>query len=166
MEMIDYISKVIIRRIEFDDIEKLVYHRINYLTEMQGDRTADYREILQSELTIFFHKSIANNSFWGLVAFYEGREVAYAGMIVSHIPGDFSRPTYLEGAILNVYTIPTMRRKGISKLILTELLSESKLMGVTKVSLHSSDEGKALYQSLGFETPIYPYFELSMVVTK
>ena len=161
--MIDDISKVIIRRIEVSDIEKLVSHRINYLAEMQGDKTTEYKEILQSELTTFFHKSIGNNSFWGLVAFYDGLEVAYAGMIVNQIPGDYNRSTYLEGALLNVYTIPTARRHGISKLILKQLLVESKLIGITKVSLHSSAAAEALYRSLGFEAPSYPYLEISML---
>ncbi len=164
--MIDDISKVIIRRIEPNDIDKLVFHRINYLAEMQGDRPNEYKKILQSELTNFFRKSIHENNFWGLIALYEGQEVAYAGMIVSQIPGDFNRTTYMEGAILNVYTIPIARRRGISKLILKQLLIESKLMGITKVSLHSTDAGKALYQSLGFEKPVYPYLELPMVNTK
>ncbi len=164
--MIDDISKVIIRRIELNDIEKLVFHRIDYLAEMQSDRPNEYKEILQSELITFFHKSIIDNSFWGLIALYGGQEVAYAGMIVNQIPGDFNRATYREGAILNVYTIPTARRRGVSRLILKQLLVESKLLGITKVGLHSSDLGKVLYQSLGFETPIYPYLELSMVDAK
>ncbi len=161
--MIEDISKVIIRRIGLDDIEKLVFHRINYLSEMQGDRTNEYKASLQSELMTFFQKSIIDNSFWGLIAFYEGQEVAYAGMIVSQIPGDFNRTSYLEGSILNVYTVPAARRCGISKLILSQLLIESKLLGITKVSLHSSAAGEALYHNLGFDTPIYPYLELSIM---
>jgi ribosomal protein S18 acetylase RimI-like enzyme len=163
MQMIDDISTVIIRKIEYGEIDKLVYHRINYLLEMQGDRSDEYIVALKSELSSFFQKSLIDKSFWGLVALYEGQEVAYAGMIVSQIPGDFNRATYSEGAILNVYTIPSARRQGISMLILKKLLIESKLMGITKVSLHSSDAGKALYQSLGFKTSTYPYLELSIV---
>ena len=160
------ISKIIIRKIGVEEIEKLVFHRMNYLTEMQGDRPTEYKDILQNELIHFFQKNIINQSFWGLVAMYEENEIAYAGMIVNQIPGDFNQASYFEGAILNVYTIPFARRQGISKLILKQLLVESKLMGITKVSLHSSDIGKVLYHSLGFKTPIYPYLELSMLDEK
>jgi len=108
----------------------------------------------------FFQKSMANGSFMALVAEFEGKAVAYGGMVIREIPGDFNRSSYLEGDILNMYTIPTARRKGISTLILKQLLGNAKLMGVTKVALHTSKDGEKLYRSVGFSEPVYPYLEL------
>ena len=58
-----------------------------------------------------------------------------------------------------MYTIPEARRKGISSLILERLLEEAKLMGMTKVALHTSKDGEKLYRNFGFAEPHYPYLE-------
>ena len=54
------------------------------------------------------------------------------------------------------------RRKGYSSLILKELLNEAERRGISKVSLHTSKDGEALYRSFGFSDPIYPVLELGL----
>ena len=80
-------------------------------------------------------------------------------MVIKEIPGDVKRSTYLEGDILNMYTIPEARRKGISSLILESLLNEAKKTGITKVALHTSKDGEKLYRKYHFSEPVYPYLE-------
>ena len=91
-----------------------------------------------------------------IITFLQG----FGGMIVKEIPGDFSKPTYLEGDILNMYTIPEARRKGIAQLILKALLEEAVKLGISKVALHTSKDGEHLYRGNGFTEPVYPYLEL------
>ncbi|NJO70356.1 MAG: GNAT family N-acetyltransferase [Bacteroidetes bacterium] len=81
-------------------------------------------------------------------------------MVIKKIPGDFNKASYLEGDILNMYTIPGLRRKGISSLILTELLKEARNMGISKVALHTSNDGEKMYRNFGFTDPVYPVLEL------
>jgi len=154
------IPKIKIRNVEEKDIASMIRYRIDYLTEMQGEREISFIEQLKVEMMGFFQKSMANGSFMALVAEFEGEAVAYGGMVIREIPGDFNRSSYLEGDILNMYTIPTARRKGISTLILKQLLGNAKSMGVTKVALHTSKDGEKLYRSVGFSEPVYPYLEL------
>ena len=99
-------------------------------------------------------------SFFALLAEYEGKIVSYGGMILKKIPGDFNQSSYLEGDILNMYTVPAYRRKGISSLILEALLLEAKKRGISKVALHCSKDGEPLYRKYGFTDPVYPYLEL------
>ncbi|MBP1637536.1 MAG: Acetyltransferase, partial [Bacteroidetes bacterium] len=88
-----------------------------------------------------------------------GKAVSFGGMVIKEIPGDVNRSTYLEGDILNMYTIQEARRKGISSLILENLLAEAKRMGMTKVALHTSKDGEELYRKFLFKDPTYPYLE-------
>jgi len=154
------IPKIKIRTVEEADIALMIRHRVDYLTEMQGERETSFIEQLKADMQGFFHRSLINGSFIALVAEFEGIALAYGGMVLREIPGDFNRSSYLEGDILNMYTIPTARRKGISTLILKELLSKAKSLGVTKVALHTSRDGEKLYRSVGFSEPLYPYLEL------
>jgi GNAT superfamily N-acetyltransferase len=81
-------------------------------------------------------------------------------MVIKEIPGDSGKSSYLEGDILNMYTVPEARRQGVSSMILEQLLAEAKLMGISKVALHTSKDGEILYRKFGFSEPVYPYLEL------
>lgn len=153
-------EKIKIRRVEEPDISLMTATRIDYLTEMQGNRPDQYKNDLQQNLQLFFKQSMKDGSFFALLAEYEGKIVSYGGMILKKIPGDFNQSSYLEGDILNMYTLPEYRRKGISSMILSQLLNEAKSMGISKVALHCSKDGEPLYRKFGFEDPIYPYLEM------
>jgi GNAT superfamily N-acetyltransferase len=151
---------VIIRRVGSQDIAGMTAARIDYLTEMQGERPSGYKLELQQELQLFFQKSMLEGSFFAFLAEVDERAVSWGAMVLKKIPGDFNRSSYLEGDILNMYTLPEFRRKGISSRILEALLSEARVMGVSKVALHCSKDGEPLYRKYGFTDPVYPYLEL------
>jgi GNAT superfamily N-acetyltransferase len=56
-----------------------------------------------------------------------------------------------RGNILNVYTEPAYRRKGIARALMQIALEWCAANHVDPVILHASDEGRGLYESLGFE---------------
>ena len=154
------IEKIIIRRVEGNDIPLMAAARINYLTEMQGERSEEYLQELQQNLQSFFKQTMSEGSFFALQAEYEGKIVSYGGMILKKIPGDLNQSSYLEGEILNMYTLPEYRRRGISSLVLKKLLEEARIMGLSKVALHCSKTGELLYRKFGFSNPVFPYLEL------
>ncbi len=153
-------GKIIIRRVETSDIPSMTTARIDYLTEMQGAMSDEYANELKQNLQIYFHQSMLNGSFFALQADIAGMIVSYGAMILKKIPGDYNQSTYLEGDILNMYTMPEYRRRGISSMILEQLINEAKNLGVSKVALHCSKAGEPLYRKYGFSDPIYPYLEL------
>ena len=154
------IEKIMIRRVTNHDIPAMTAARLAYLTEMQGERPEVYLQELQQNLQSFFVQTMQEGSFFALLAEYEGKVVSYGGMILKKIPGDLNQSSYLEGDILNMYTLPEYRRQGISSMILKQLLVEAKTMGISKVALHCSKDGEPLYRKFGFADPAYPYLEL------
>jgi GNAT superfamily N-acetyltransferase len=52
--------------------------------------------------------------------------------------------------VLNVYTAPAVRRQGIARELLHLILEWAEQEGHPGVELHASDEGRPLYESLGF----------------
>lgn len=152
-------SKIVIREVEESDIATMTDYRIDYLSELQGERDDIYKQKLRAELINFFQIEIKNGRFFALMAEIDSEILAYGAMVIKRIPGDFNQSSYLEGDILNMYTIPSARRKGISSLILKRLLEEAKELGISKVALHTSKEGEKLYRKFGFGEPIYPVLE-------
>jgi ribosomal protein S18 acetylase RimI-like enzyme len=64
------------------------------------------------------------------------------------------------GYILNLYTIPEARRKGICTRLLNELIGEAKLLGLRYLHLHASEEGISIYRKAGFAEPSQPELRL------
>ena len=152
-------SKIKIHRIDKNDIDTMIQHRINYLIELQGERAEKYKNRLKKELSRFFFKSIAEGSFIAIAAKIEDQVIGYGGMIIKQIPGDFNKFSYLEGEILNMYTIPIARRQGVASLILKQLLQIAEEKGISKVALHTSKDSEKLYRSFGFSKPDYPFLD-------
>ena len=55
-----------------------------------------------------------------------------------------------RGNILNVYTEQEYRRQGLARDLMRTCLDWCRTSGIRAVILHASDEGRALYESLGF----------------
>jgi len=147
-----------------DQVELLTKYRMAYLTELQGERSPEYQQKLSEELNRYFKEAMDEDRFFAFMAELDGEIVSFGGMVIKKIPGDFNQSMYLEGDILNMYTIPAARRKGISALILERLIEEAKRRGISKISLHTTKDGEKLYRKFGFEEPHYPVLEL--LVTK
>ena len=143
-----------------EDIPAMTAHRLAYLIEMQGERPPEYLEKLKRELEAYFSDHIRSDNFIALVAVSQNRIMGYGALVLRSIPGDLNKPSYLEGDILNMYTLPHVRRQGVGTLILEKLLELARSKGLSKVGLHTSKDGEHLYRSFGFSEPIYPYLEL------
>jgi GNAT superfamily N-acetyltransferase len=52
--------------------------------------------------------------------------------------------------IQNVYTEPEWRRRGLAGLLIKRILDWTREQGIDSVVLHASDEGRAVYERLGF----------------
>ncbi|MDP3645250.1 MAG: GNAT family N-acetyltransferase [Bacteroidota bacterium] len=156
------LSKIKVRAIGTSEVELLTTYRMAYLTEMQGERSEEYQLKLKTELNQYFTDALNEKRVFAFLAEQNGEALSFGAMVLKKIPGDFNQSMYLEGDILNMYTVPFARRKGISALILQELLNEARNRGISKVSLHTSKDGEKLYRKFGFSEPVYPVLELSL----
>ncbi len=152
--------KIKIHRVGVEEIPVLVEYRLAYLAELQGKQDETDQDRLKHEFEIVFKKLMNEDRFIALYAELEGKILSFGGMVIKEIPGDFTKSSYFEGDILNMYTVPEARRMGISSMILEQLIIEAKHLGISKLALHTSKDGEILYRKFGFAEPIYPYLEL------
>lgn len=156
------LSRIKIREIGSTEVELLTTYRMAYLTEMQGERSEEYQQQLKNELTQYFIQALAEDRCFAFLAEEDDEILSFGAMILKKIPGDFNQLSYLEGDILNMYTVPLARRKGISTLILENLLFEARKRGISKISLHTSKDGEKLYRKFGFSEPVFQVLELCL----
>lgn len=55
-----------------------------------------------------------------------------------------------EALVLNVYVDANWRRRGVAEALMRTLLADLDARGIRRIVLHSSDEGRRLYERLGF----------------
>jgi predicted GNAT family acetyltransferase len=55
-----------------------------------------------------------------------------------------------QAIIQNVYTEPEWRRRGVAALLIKRIIDWSREEGIGSLVLHASDEGRAVYERLGF----------------
>ena len=56
-----------------------------------------------------------------------------------------------EAIVLSVYVEREWRRKGVGELLMRELLDVLKQRNIRRVVLHASDDGRRIYERLGFQ---------------
>ena len=99
----------------------------------------------------YLKTAMADGSFRAWLAAEGDRVVAGGAVIISPWP---AHPYDLEcrrATILNVYTDPEYRRRGIARQLMQTIIAWCQREGFARVTLHASDEGRSLYESLGFE---------------
>ena len=107
--------------------------------------------VMESATAQYLNKAIPEGSFRSWLACDNGRVVAGGAVVISPWPAHAYEPECRRATILNVYTEPEYRRRGIARQIMETMIAWCRKEGFTRVTLHASDEGRRLYESLGFE---------------
>ena len=150
---------MVFEKAKIEDICDLVNLRIEYLLE-------DYGEIPQAKLSL-----IANNlpSYYtnhlnkDLIVFVCRNENQILGCCFLCISEKPSNPSFINGrtgTVMNVYTRPQFRRRGIARELMKLLLAESKRNNLDFVELKATDSGYSLYKALGFEDVVSKYHNM------
>ncbi len=105
---------------------------------------------IDRELDAFFKKWLVSEDFLQLIAEENGKLLSTAAVIYYDLPPSYTNKIGVRGYVTNVYTAPEHRRKGLSKMLLTELLNDAKKRGIKKLWLGASKDGRPLYEKLGF----------------
>ncbi|MBU0494574.1 MAG: GNAT family N-acetyltransferase [Chloroflexi bacterium] len=99
----------------------------------------------------YFRQALPAGVYRGWVAQApDGRVVASAGYVIDrHPPGPWN-PTGRIGYIMNLYVEPAHRRRSLARRIMETILAHLRAAGVCAFSLHATNVGRPLYESLGF----------------
>lgn len=147
---------MIIRRATAADIDLLVQMRMAYLSE-HGMPDEAVREKLKD----YFDRWLGGDGFMALLGEVDGRTVSTAFLTVEEQPPR-SLTTGRKGTVYNVYTDPAFRRQGLAERMMHALVDEARRMNVNNIDLLATEDGKSLYEKLGFSRPNYTYMRLKL----
>jgi GNAT superfamily N-acetyltransferase len=143
-------ENILIRPASLADIPEILRQRRRMYEDIHHTDSLALDTVV-SLSSAYFKIALAEGSFRAWLATDGDRPVAGGAVLVSPWP---AHPNDLEcrrATILNVYTDPEYRRRGISRTLVQTIITWCRREGFAYVSLHASDEGRRLYESLGFE---------------
>ena len=156
-------NEIHFRKANVEDSELLAKMRWDFLHEISTDKSENQKENLIHSLELYFREQLTNKSIVIWLAEAKGEIVSTSTMVLWNAPiGVSGIDKNGRGYILNMYTIPSYRRKGLGKMLMTKLVQTGKELKLEKLHLHATQMGTPLYKSYGFETPYYQELELKL----
>jgi ribosomal protein S18 acetylase RimI-like enzyme len=145
-----------VREATATDIHVLARHRAAMFRDM-GRLPPDGEAALVRATADYFRDALPRGEYLGWVAQASSTDepIGGAGAQLRPIlprPGSAGAGLELgpEAIVLNVYVEPAWRRRGVGEALMRSVLDTLSTRGIRRVVLHASDDGRRLYERLGF----------------
>lgn len=142
-----------------DDADIIAWHRARMFQDM-GEVPDNLFDEFRVRARDPLREALTRGDYIGWLASPENESniIGGAGLLLQRtLPHPLSRSTDevriavgRHGIILNVFTEPEWRRQGVAASLLGELIDWVRQERLDRLVLHASEEGRALYERLGF----------------
>jgi GNAT superfamily N-acetyltransferase len=150
-------DKFNVRLATIDDADIIAWHRARMFQDM-GDLQPHLFETFRMRSCEQLRDVIARGEYVGWLTSLKvapDKVIAGAGAHLRRVlphPAE-NEATFAEGRhaiVVNVFTEPEWRRKGLAAMLLNRIIHWARERKLDELILHSSGEGRSLYERLGF----------------
>lgn len=131
-----------------DDVESLTALRIAFLAEVSTSIPPGPE--LRAALTSYFARTLQSGEFAAYLAVADDRIVATSGLVYYHHPPSATNLHGCEAYVMNMYTLPVWRGRGIATALLEKLIEYARKTNSCRVSLHALPNARSIYLKAGF----------------
>ena len=130
-----------------EDMELLMSSRLEMLRVVNGlPEDSEFDAGLVRESRAYF----VQGDQVTVLALERGQVIGCATLCYIGMMPTFSHPTGKRAHLMNVYTRDDYRRQGIASRMMEMLIREARDRGVTEISLDATEQGRPLYEKMGF----------------
>ena len=138
------------KKATIDDLEFLVETRIEVLRAANKlDKSVDMT-VIKEQSYDYYKKALSNKTHIAYLVFDGEKFVGAGGISFFRVMPTFNNPSGNKAYIMNMYTSPSYRRKGIAYKTLDLLVLSAKERGISSISLEATEMGRPLYEKYGF----------------
>lgn len=148
-----------IQKLGVSDMDTLLRWRMTVLAEVFSIPEDEDTSGLREENRRYYEKRIASGEHTAVLALDGDEGVGCGGICYYQEMPSPDNPTGECAYLMNIYVTPARRHQGIAQEIVKYLISDARARGVTKIYLETSDDGRRLYERLGFR-PMEGYLKL------
>lgn len=138
------------KKATIEDLEVLTETRIEVLraaNKLSAD--TDMSEVKKQSYD-YYKRALCDDTHIAYLVFDERRFIGAGGISFFQVMPTYHNPSGRKAYIMNIYTNPEYRRKGIAYRVLDMLVKEAKDRGITAISLEATAMGRPLYEKYGF----------------
>ena len=142
-----------------EDINELIRLRLAYMKDDFGSVSDLERKAMETQLPDYFERKLGTE----LIAFVAkdgDRVVSVAYLHIIEMPANSLLLNGLYGEVLNVYTEPEYRGKGICTKLMNNLVEYGKKAGLGRIDLSATEDGYPIYAKLGFKDKEHRYRDM------
>lgn len=145
------VPHVKVRRATVSDIDALVDLRVALFTEI-GRLSRDpgegawFREATREYLAA----KLPGGDFLAWVGELDGKVIATSGLVFFDVPPQPQNPAGLEAYLMNMFTLPEYRGRGIAEAVLAAIVGYVKTTPCRRIQLYTTPDGRRLYEKAGF----------------
>ena len=135
-----------------EDVATLTDMRVAFLKEIAEqypDQSVDDAQ-LRATLTLYFRDKLMSGAFHAWLAQKEGHIIGTSGLVFFDRPPSISSPSGRDAYVMNMFTLPSHRGRGVASALLKATLSFVETTSASRVFLHATPQGRSLYERFGF----------------
>lgn len=138
------------KKATIEDIDILTKTRVKVLRAANKlSDSADMSEV-EKQSYDYYKKALSEDTHIAYLIFDEDRFVGTGGVSFFQVMPTYHNPSGKKAYIMNMYTAPEYRRKGIAYKTLDTIIKDIKERGITAISLEATSMGRPLYEKYGF----------------
>lgn len=142
--------ELLYKKATIEDIGILTKTRIEVLRAAnQLSDDADMSEV-EKQSYEYYSKALRDGSHTAYLVFDGTNFIGAGGVSYYRVMPTYHNPSGNKAYIMNMYTSPKYRRKGIAYKTLDLLVRDAKSRGVNVILLEATEMGRPLYEKYGF----------------
>lgn len=146
----EVMMKLQYKRATIEDIDILTETRVEVLRAAnQLSEQADM-SVVKEQSYYYYKKALADGTHTAYLVFDGDCFAGAGGISFYQVMPTYHNPSGRKAYIMNMYTAPGYRRRGIAYHTLDLLVQEAKDRGITAISLEATEMGRPLYKKYGF----------------
>jgi len=140
-----------IRRATLDDLPVLIRLRIALFRDMGALHDDEGLEPLTQSLADYFSADLRAERFLAWLSLDDsGEPIGCGGLVFVQKPPGPGNLSGREAYLMNMYTVPEWRGRGVATQMMSTILAFVRESGVTSVRLHATEQGRPIYERAGF----------------
>jgi GNAT superfamily N-acetyltransferase len=140
-----------IRKATPGDLDEILHHRRSMFRD-DGYTDDAALDAIAKHSRPLIQRGLSEGFYLGWFAVVDNEIAAGAGLLITDWLANPSSPRDARRAyVLNVYTYPKFRDRGLAKALMRTVIECCRQKGLTNVWLHASTSGRPVYEKMGFE---------------
>lgn len=142
--------KYFYKRAAVSDIDLLTKTRIEVLRAANQLSESVEMSMVEQQSREYYEEALSSGNHVGYLVFDGDLFIGAGGVSFFRVMPTFHNPTGWKAYIMNMYTNPAYRRRGIAYHMLELLVQEARNRDISFISLEATQIGRPLYEKFGF----------------